>query len=172
MLVKEVKEIVNLSIENTSLMDAFNITNLIIDSIQVNLYWLSCISVEDVDPITFEPTLELEIKGCFLAKSPKQAWELYCKSGIPIALSEEQFLVHLHEPKLQNGQRFYSSNPKIQYFSILTHDNINHIISEDCVYKRPTKHTKRKQFLEENSNYVTSIWYEPPMLNNLFDNNH
>jgi hypothetical protein len=166
MFVKEIKQIINSSIQNIPLMDAFNITNLIIDSIQVNLYWLSCITVEDIDSITFEPTLELEIKGCFLAKSPEQAWELYCKSGIPIALSEEQFLVHLHESKLQNGQKFYSSKPKIQYFSILTHDNINHVISEDCVYKRPTKQTKRKQFLYENYQY-SSIYYEP-MLDCLF----
>ena len=168
MLVKEVNEIVESSIQNVPLMDVFNITDIIMDYVQVNIYWLVHICVEEVNSVTFDPDLEIEIKGCFLAKSPEQAWELYCKSGIPIALSEEEFLANLHMPKLKNGQKFYSSTPKIQYFCITTINNLDNYIMDEYVYKRPTKHTVRKQFLEEN--YRGSIvWYDP-MLDILFDN--
>ena len=170
MLVKEVKEIVNSSIQNVPLMDAFNITDIIMNYVQVNIYWLTHVCVEEVNPFTLEPDLETEIKACFLAKSPEQAWDLYHKSGIPLAISEEEFLAHLHKPQLNNGQRFYSSTPKIQYFTIICHYNRDGYINQEFVYKRPTKHTARKQFLEENDR-SSFIWYAP-MLDILFDNNN
>ena len=46
MLVKEVKEIVKTSIQNVPLMDAFNITDIIMNYAQVNIYWLTCVCVE------------------------------------------------------------------------------------------------------------------------------
>ena len=40
MLVKEVNEIVESSIQNVPLMDVFNITDIIMDYVQVNIYLL------------------------------------------------------------------------------------------------------------------------------------
>jgi hypothetical protein len=170
MLVKEVKEIVNSSIQNVPLMDAINITDIIMGYVQVNIYWLTHVCVEEINPFTLEPDIETEIKACFLAKNPEQAWNLYHKSGIPIALSKEEFLAHLRVSRLNNGQRFYSSTPKIHYFSIVCYYNRDGYSAQEYVYKRPTKHTKRKQILDENTR-GSSIWFAP-MIDILFDGNN
>jgi len=166
MLIKDVKKIINSCIQNIPFMDAFNITNMIIDYVPVNnIYWLLYLFVEEINDITGENDVEIETKGCFLANSPEHAWSLYYNSGIPVTISQEEFLANLY---LKNEQKFYLSTSKIQYFCIINHYYEDEYFTyKQCEYKRLTKNTKRKQFIKENHR-CQNIWFAY-MLDILFD---
>ena len=134
------------------LMDTHNIPFEIADYLSHRIFYFQHEGILDV----FRPFI---IKGCFLATTPEEAWELYeekTKNLHPdFSIEKDDFMRGL---SYDNRSYLTTNGASVRHLKVEWHDEQDDFHTVEYEYKKPTRNVLRKEIVES---VQPCVWYLP-----------